>query len=158
MIIREGRADEAHLLALCFRRMWLDLGVKPSGLVEDWRERVETFVEHGRRELDLRFFLAEVADEPPRVVGSACAQRLAGLYPDLLRPSVRRYGYVWGVWVDPGHRRAGLGRALTERAVRALEAEGYSHAVLHATRSGRSVYERLGFEPTNELRLRLSEE
>jgi ribosomal protein S18 acetylase RimI-like enzyme len=155
VVIREGRSDEAHVLARCFRQMWLDVGVKPTGIHDDWRERVEHFVEHGRRELDLRFFLAETGGE---VVGSGCAQRFAGLYPDLLRPCVRQYGYVWGVWVAESHRRRGLGKALTERCIESLRADGCSHVLLHAAPMGRGIYERLGFEPTNELRLRLPDD
>jgi ribosomal protein S18 acetylase RimI-like enzyme len=151
--IREGSGEEAAVLAACFRRMWLDVGVPEEGLHDDWCERVERFVERGRRELGLRFFFAEEGQD---VVGSACAQRFAGLYPDLLRPSVRRYGYLWGVWVAGSHRRLGLGRALTERCVEALRADGCSHALLHAAPMGLPLYEQLGFTPTNEMRLTLA--
>ncbi len=150
--IREGREDEAHHLARCFRQMWLDVGIAEDGLHDDWRERVERFVEHGRRELGLRFFLAE---DGGAIVGSACAQRFAGLYPDLLRPSVRRYGYLWGVWVAEAHRSRGLGRALTNRCIDALREDGCTHALLHAAPMGRPLYEQLGFTSTNELRIEL---
>lgn len=150
VIIREGGDDEAHVLAACFRQMWLDVGIAPDGIHEDWRERVERFVEHGRAHVGLRFFLAEEEDT---VVGSACAQLFAGLYPDLLRPSVRKYGYLWGVWVAGSHRRRGLGRALTDRCVGALREDGCSHVLLHAAPMGRPLYEQLGFVPTNEMRL-----
>ncbi len=153
-IIRQGRDDEAAVLADCFRRMWLDNAIPEAGIHDDWRERVSRFVEHGRRELALTFFLAE-AEAEGEVVGSACAQRFAGLYPDLLRPEIRRYGYVWGVWVEASHRRRGLGRALTERCLDALRADGCTHALLHAAPMGRSMYEGLGFATTNEMRLTL---
>ena len=39
--------------------------------------------------------------------------------------------------------------------VEALRARGCTHAVLNASPSGRSVYERLGFQPSNEMRLTL---
>lgn len=155
VVIREGRADEADRLAICFRQMWLDVGVRPSGIQPDWLERVTRFVEHGRRELELRFFFAEAGGE---VVGSVCAQRFAGLYPDLLTPSVRRYGYLWGVWVASSHRRHGLGHTLTERGIASLHDDGCTHVLLHAAPMGRGIYERLGFEPTNEMRLKLPQE
>lgn len=152
--IREGRAHEAEILASCFRQMWLDVGVSESGIHADWRERVVRFVEHGRRELGLRFFLAE---HEGNVVGSSCGQRFAGLYPDLLRPSVRQYGYLWGVWVDAAHRRQGLGRRLTQTCIDALYEEGCTHVLLHAAPMGRALYEELGFAPTNEMRLKFEE-
>jgi hypothetical protein len=51
------------------------------------------------------------------------------------------------VAVVPGHRRAGLGGALTEAIVEFLEGRGVTTALLHATALGRPVYERLGFVP-----------
>jgi GNAT superfamily N-acetyltransferase len=56
-------------------------------------------------------------------------------------------GWVGGVAVVPGHRRAGLGGALTEAIVEFLEGRGVTTALLHATALGRPVYERLGFVP-----------
>lgn len=183
VILREGRGDEAAALARCFRQMWLDVSIPEDGIEDDWQERVERFVEHGRSELGLRFFFAEHegvirraasdgmptpaearsagagAGSPSRsgatnmIVGSVCVQRFAGLYPDLLKPSVRRYGYLWGVWVDAAHRSSGLGRALTERGVEALREGGSTHVLLHAAPMGLALYQSLGFTPTNELRL-----
>jgi ribosomal protein S18 acetylase RimI-like enzyme len=56
-------------------------------------------------------------------------------------------GWVGGVAVVPGHRRAGLGGALTEAILEFLEGRGVATALLHATALGRPVYERLGFVP-----------
>jgi GNAT superfamily N-acetyltransferase len=54
-------------------------------------------------------------------------------------------GWVGAVAVLPEARRAGLGRALTEAAVRWLQERGASTIQLYATEMGRPVYERLGF-------------
>jgi GNAT superfamily N-acetyltransferase len=56
-------------------------------------------------------------------------------------------GWVGGVAVVPGHRRAGLGGALTESILEFLEGRAVATALLHATALGRPVYERLGFVP-----------
>jgi hypothetical protein len=56
-------------------------------------------------------------------------------------------GWVGGVAVVPGHRRAGLGGALTEAILEFMEDRGVATALLHATALGRPVYERLGFVP-----------
>jgi GNAT superfamily N-acetyltransferase len=56
-------------------------------------------------------------------------------------------GWVGGVAVVPGHRRAGLGGTLTEAIVEFLEGRGVTTVLLHATALGRPVYERLGFVP-----------
>ncbi|MEZ4428537.1 MAG: GNAT family N-acetyltransferase, partial [Nannocystaceae bacterium] len=110
--ITVGTLDRVAALADAMRSMWLDNGVSPGSIIPDYRDEVRRFVERGAREDGLVFFLAEDGDA---VVGAACCQRFAGLYPAILTPDVRRYGYLWGVYVGPDYRRAGLGRRLTER-------------------------------------------
>lgn len=55
-------------------------------------------------------------------------------------------GWIGTIWVDPGSRGAGLGRALTEVVIEALEAAGCRTLVLVATDQGLRLYERMGFE------------
>jgi len=151
--IREGESGEVGVLAEMFRRMWLDNGVDEAEIVEDWRQCVESFVEEARQRQAFRFFVAE---HDGRLVGCAACQRFAGLYPAVLKGSLRRYGYVWGVYVEPEHRRSGLGEMLTARCVDALRDEDCTHVLLHAAPMAERLYERLGFESTNEMRLPLS--
>jgi ribosomal protein S18 acetylase RimI-like enzyme len=148
--IREGRASDIELLAEAFRQMWLDNAVPPEHIEPDYRERVQQFVAEGRTSGALRFFIAERED---RCVGAACCQLFAGLYPAILRRDVRSYGYIWGVFVATEERCRGLGKQLTETCVQALRVQGCTHALLHAAPPGRGIYERLGFQGTNELRL-----
>ncbi len=152
-MIREGRVDEALLLADAFRQMWLDNAVPPDAIEDDYRERVQHFVAEGAVRGRLRFFLAE---REGSLLGSACCQLFAGLYPAILRSTTRRYGYIWAVYVAPEARRQGLGRRLTETCVEALRALDCTHILLHAAPSGRGIYERLGFQTTNEMRLTLA--
>ena len=136
------------------RRMWLDNDVAEERIRADWQARVSAFIAVARRDLQFRAFIAESADFT--VVGSASCQLFAGLYPDILEVEQRRYGYIWGVYVEPDHRRQGIARSLTQAAIRYLTALGCTHAVLHASPPGRPVYDGLGFLPThNEMRLPL---
>jgi ribosomal protein S18 acetylase RimI-like enzyme len=148
--IRAGEAADVELLADAFRQMWLDNAVPAEHIEPGYRERVQQFVAAGRASEALRFFIAE---REGRCVGTAACQLFAGLYPAILLRRVRCYGYIWGVYVAPEERRQGLGRALTEACVQALRAQGCTHALLHAAPPGRGIYERLGFQGTNELRL-----
>jgi ribosomal protein S18 acetylase RimI-like enzyme len=148
--IREGEAADVELLADAFRQMWLDNAVPAEHIEPDYRERVQQFVAEGRASRALRFFIAE---REGRCVGAACCQLFAGLYPAILRREVRCYGYIWAVYVAQEERRQGLGKQLTESCVQALRAQGCTHALLHAAPPGRGIYERLGFQGTNELRL-----
>ena len=148
--IRAGELADVELLADAFRQMWLDNAVPAEHIEPDYHERVQQFVAAGRASDALRFFIAERAG---RCVGAAACQLFAGLYPAILLRQVRCYGYIWGVYVARDARRQGLGRALTEACVQALRAQGCTHALLHAAPPGRGIYERLGFQGTNEMRL-----
>jgi GNAT superfamily N-acetyltransferase len=54
--------------------------------------------------------------------------------------------WIGTIWVAPGHRRHGLGTALTDAVVDAAAMAGSRTLVLVATDRGRPLYERLGFE------------
>ena len=150
--IRAGSSSDLVYLADAFRQMWLDNGVLPERIEPDFRERVARFVADGEREAMLAFFIAERGE---RAVGAACCQLFRGLYPAIITQETRRFGYVWGVHVAAEERRAGLGKRLVEACLEALRARGCTHAVLHAAPPGRGIYEGLGFQPTNEMRLPL---
>ncbi|HKO92404.1 MAG TPA: GNAT family N-acetyltransferase [Polyangiaceae bacterium] len=152
--IRAGGPEDDALIAEHFRQMWLDNGVSVERISETWREDVLAFVGAARQAHQYRSFLAEQG--PGKVVGSASCQLFAGLYPNILQAKQRKYGYVWGVYVQADCRKRGIATALTQATLEHLRAIACSHALLHASPSGRSVYESLAFQPTNEMRLDLS--
>ncbi len=150
--IRRAAAADDALVADHFRRMWLDNGVPEDAMVPDWRTRTLDFLEEGRAGEGAIGFVAESDGAP---VGSLVAQRFGDLYPAVLTQAHRRYAYVWGVYVQPASRRAGVATALMNAAISGLRADGYSRVYLHATDMGRPVYAALGFEASNEMRLNL---
>ncbi len=149
--IRRATEGDDDFIADAFRRMWLDIGMTEDGIAPDAQARTLAFITDARDRLDFRAFVAE-ADEGP--IGCAAAQKFAGLYPDVLSPKVRRYGYIWGVYVAPEHRRGGLGEQLTRHCIESMRGT-YSHVLLHAAPMGRAIYDRLGFVGTTELKLEL---
>lgn len=146
-----GPADDP-VLARHFHAMWRDNDVPEAAIVADWQARVTSFLTEARARLDYQGFIAE---SDGMVVGSAGGQRFAGLYPDVLAPAHRTYGYVWGVYVEAGWRCRGIARQLTEGAIEHLKGIGCTRILLHTSPHGRTVYEKLGFEPTNEMGLML---
>src|SRR5437763_1772708 len=61
--------------------------------------------------------------------------------------------WVHNVYTEPEFRRLGLARRLMEAAVAWCRADGFASVNLHASVIGRPLYEAMGFEPTNEMRL-----
>lgn len=155
MLIRDANPTDDAYIATSFRQMWLDNGIPAADIVSDHDERTRAFLRDGRDRLALVAKVAEAEDG--RSIGCAIAQRFAGLYPNVLQPSLRDYGYLWGVFVDAAHRQQGLGARLTQSCVDTLKRQGCTHVVLHAAPMGKRIYERLGFTPSNEMRLDLRE-
>lgn len=62
-------------------------------------------------------------------------------------------GWVGTIWVDPAHRGAGLGRALTRAVIDGLEAAGCRTLLLVATEQGLPLYERMGFQLQTRYRI-----
>lgn len=60
------------------------------------------------------------------------------------------------MFTEPGHRRKGLARQLVGEILAWARARGLRTLILHASDEGRPLYTSLGFEPTNEMRLRLA--
>ncbi len=136
------------------------------------RHRAEMFVEMGARR-DARFetmlrnserwfrahvadgtycgFLIAPADAPGRIVAGSGLLVLD--WPPTHRDAETVRGYILNVYVEPGHRRRGLARDTTEACLAACRAHGIRVVTLHAADAGRKLYERLGFTPTNEMRV-----
>jgi GNAT superfamily N-acetyltransferase len=68
---------------------------------------------------------------------------------------VTRRAYVLNVYTEPEYRRRGLARLVMETVVAWCRSQGFVSVALHASRDGRQLYEALGFEPGNEMRLPL---
>jgi GNAT superfamily N-acetyltransferase len=59
------------------------------------------------------------------------------------------------MYTEPAYRRKGIARELMKRMIDWCRQEGFGTVLLHASKDGRSLYESLGFTPTNEMRLML---
>lgn len=108
-----------------------------------------------RRLMAARKFVAFVVEGPQgRAVGSG------GLWlmPSQPRPGSLGRGeipYLLSMYTEPGYRRQGIASRIVREMVRWSRTRGYARVLLHASRFGRPVYERLGFEAGSEMRLEL---
>jgi len=73
----------------------------------------------------------------------------------LPRPDGQRRGlvYVHSVYCAPEYRRRGLARRILQAMIGHCRENGWPRISLHASDLGRGLYEDLGFQPTNEMRL-----
>lgn len=150
--IREANLDEDTLIAQHFYQLWRDNNVPEHCIRSNWLEVTVQFINHAREELHYKAFIAEVSGT---VIGSAGCQLFTGLYPHVLADAQRKYGYIWGVYVEPPHRSKGIAKQLTGVARDYLKSLGCTQAILHASPLGRPLYSSLGFVESNEMRLDL---
>lgn len=135
--VREARSADVDAVV----GLWIDLIAYHRSLDPDYprlpslRETLMAETWRGLRSEHCRVFLAE----PAR--GFAFAEIDA-------RPSVVSVGWIHELWVDPGSRLAGVGRALVAACEEFFQAQGgarLSVRVEGANRDGLRFWERLGF-------------
>ena len=151
--IRRATAADAGVLARHRADMFRDMGQLTDDLrgtlVEAARAYFAAAIPDGR-------YVAWVAEVEGTVVGGAGVQ-LRELLP---RPApggralVRGpQGLILNVFTERAWRRRGVAAALMRELLGWCRANGIESLVLHASADGRPLYERLGFTPTNEMRL-----
>jgi ribosomal protein S18 acetylase RimI-like enzyme len=151
--IRKATLTEDSLIARHFYQLWLDNEIAPSVIHSNWLEETVQFITQARQNLAYQAFVAVIDNQ---IVGSSSCQLFAGLYPNPFEPSFRSYGYIWNVYVDADYRRQGIATKLTKASVNHLHSLDCTHAILHASPLGKSLYESLGFVPKNEMVLKLN--
>lgn len=95
-------------------------------------------------------FVAWIAESRGKALASG------GLWLTRIHPRPRapggRVAYLMSVYTAPEARRKGLATRITKAAIAEARARDVEAVTLHASRQGRSVYARLGFDRTWEMR------
>lgn len=112
----------------------------------NWRSMFLAVVEKRMAQGLQRYYVAEADGE---IVGTAGAQVGEAFFG-----AVR--GYIEGVYVVPAFRRRGVASRLMRECIEWLRPMGCDSVRLQSTVEGRPLYESLGFEPTDELELKLN--
>lgn len=155
-LVREATIVDIPLLASHRAAMFRDMGrlaaERESALIRATADYLRAAVPRG----EYLGWVAQSKDSPSEPVGGAGVQ----LRPILPRPGSAGDGIELGpeaiilnVYVEPAWRRRGVGEALMRSVLTALAGGKIRRIVLHASADGRRLYERLGFVPTNEMRL-----
>lgn len=88
------------------------------------------------------------------VVGSGCIL----VKEDQQRASSTKlnYPYLLSMYTLPEYRQMGVASLIVKEAIRWSIENGFDRISLHASSEGREVYEKLGFQQTNEMQFKLS--
>jgi GNAT superfamily N-acetyltransferase len=151
-------ADLPDIPSLAYHRaaMFRDMGTIPAHQEEPLMGATVKYLGEAMPRGEYLAWVAEDRSTPPAVIGGAGVQ----LRPLLPRPRSGADGLELGpeaivlnVYVEREWRRRGVAAVLMRALLDALAARGIGRVVLHASDEGRRLYERLGFVPTNEMRL-----
>jgi GNAT superfamily N-acetyltransferase len=154
-LLRSLTPDDAIIVARHRAAMFHEMGDLPVNQIDDMMAATTTYLEDAIARGEYYGWLASPAYAGAVVAGGAGIQ----LRPQLPRPNpagrgllIGRQGIILNVFVEPEFRRQGLARQLIEHALDWSREQRLTSVVLHASKAGRPLYERLGFIGTNEMR------
>jgi len=137
-----------------WRKVWLESGTAAVNLKKDVATTTTEFISRARDTLEFQSFVAR--DSLGNVVGSAACQTWEGPLPLVIQERTFKLGSVWGIYVDPAHRRKGIGERLLQCCAEHLASIGCKRAITLAN-SGKAAswLKRRGFDPSNAMTLAL---
>ena len=148
--IRQATSAEIELMGAQRRAMFLDMGLPDDAKMAAMSPRFAAWALAAMAEGRYRTWFAVFDSE---VVGGA-AVWLKPQHPGT-RTAQDFVAYVLNVYVAPSHRSKRVARQLIEHIVAWCRVEKIEVVELHASDQGRALYESMGFEATNEMRLKL---
>jgi GNAT superfamily N-acetyltransferase len=150
LTIREAAPGESAVILHHRRSMFRDMG---EGTVEELDRMVEVASPWLARALadgSYRHWLA--LDSSGRVCGGGGV--LLCPWPANPRDPCTERAVILNVYTEPEFRKRGVAREIMVTILAWVKARGLRAVNLHASDEGRALYEKLGFEATNEMRLR----
>ncbi|SRR6266566_1648354 len=132
------------------RRMYEDMNYKDSAALDAMSSLSSNYLEEAIPQGLFHAWLGYVNERP--VAGGAVLVTSWPAHPYDLEC---RRATILNVYTDPLYRRRGIARLLMEAMIDWCKHEGFARVNLHASDSGRHLYESLGFEPGNEMSLKM---
>ena len=147
--IRLATLDDAGIIAGHRHRMFLDIGDHDRQKLEAMTKAFKPWLESRMSSGEYLGWLAMASDGS---VAAGLGLWLMDWPPHVLGGSSPR-GNIVNVYTEAEHRKRGLARLLMNAALEWCRANRVDVVILHASKEGRHLYESMGFEPTNEMRL-----
>jgi GNAT superfamily N-acetyltransferase len=148
--LRAATAADLPVIMRHRRCMFSDMGFRDEASLDAMEATSAPFIRAGLESGCYRGWLVETADG---VVAGGGVVTLG--FPSSPRDPSPHRAYILNMYTEPEYRRRGLAKLVVEAMVRWCREEGFGWVSLHASDEGRSLYESLGFAPTNEMRLAL---
>ncbi len=147
---RRGGIADLEVLIHHRIQMFADMGTAPPEVWPELRQMSEAYFQTA---LVAESYLAWLAESDGSVVGGGGIV-LAG-WPGSPWDNQSRRAWILNMYVEKDYRRRGIARALMQQMLHWCRQQDLAIINLHASKQGRTLYESLGFKPTNEMRLTL---
>jgi GNAT superfamily N-acetyltransferase len=146
--MRAATPNDAELIAGQRKRMFVDSGQAES---EAMQEVLRNFVAWVTPRLADGSYLGWLLEEGGVAVAGAGMWIMA--FPPHFLDAAPARAYLLNFYTEPAFRGRGLAQQLLDAALAEAHALGIKVVTLHASKFGKPIYERNGFEPTNEMML-----
>jgi GNAT superfamily N-acetyltransferase len=148
--VREASARDIPEILRQRRRMYEDMHYNDPHTLDTMASLSSAYLTAAMADGSFRAWLA--ADQDRVVAGGAVVISPWPAHPYDLQC---RRATILNVYTDPEYRRRGIARKLMQTMIAWCKREGFARVTLHASDDGRALYESLGFEASNEMRLKL---
>ena len=133
------------------RMMWCDMGHGNAAGLDQMELAAREYFSKAIVDGSYQGFLA--TNDAGEVVGGGGI--VISPWPGSFDQKLPRRAMILNMYVERAYRRRGIARSLMEAMIDWCRREEFAYVGLHASDEGRPLYEKLGFRPTNELRLEL---
>lgn len=148
--LRRATLHDARTIARHRRSMFRDMGYHDEAALDAMMEKFLPWIKAKIAGGDYLAWLAVSSD----VVVAGAGLWLMDWPAHMVGSSARR-GNIVNVYTEPEFRHRGLARWLIEAALHWCKTNEIDFVTLHASQQGRRVYESLGFQAGNEMRIKL---
>jgi GNAT superfamily N-acetyltransferase len=149
--IRLATIEDAETIAAHRRAMFLEMGHCDNQALD---AMTAAFLPWLRPRITKGEYLAWLAAAPDNSIVAGLGLWLMDWPPHMIGPGARR-GNILNVYTEHAFRRQGIARRLMDTALDWCRTNGIRAVILHASEDGLKLYQKLGFEPTNEMRILL---
>jgi GNAT superfamily N-acetyltransferase len=150
VLIRPATPDDIPELLRHRRGMYEDMGYNDAGTLSVMVSTCKPYLASALANGTLHGWLACAGE---KVVAGGVV--LVSPWPSHPYDGQCRRATILNMYTDPPFRRQGIARRLMQTMIDWCGKEGFVHVTLHASDKGRPLYDSLGFEVTNEMRLNL---
>jgi len=149
--LRMAGVDDTSIIVHHRRAMFTDMGYADIASLDAMDSAFAPYVRRAIADGSYRGWLAVTSE------GHVAAGGGLILHEWLATPrnADTQRAYILNMYTEPEYRKRGIARRIMNAILDFCRAEGLHSVSLHASEFGRPLYVSIGFEPTNEMRLRL---